>query len=404
MWEFNECPNCHLLRKLNAPMSFNAPALFPELVGEPDIRTTGVLPSHRLEELVLAGHVKASSTILPDQIQPSSIDLRLGPVAYQVSASFLPGLYSTVERRLQALKIGQVDLSKPALLERGSVYIVPLQEELFLPDSFSARANPKSSTGRLDVFTRLITDYGNSFDDIRPGYRGKLYLEIVSLTFQLIVREGTRLNQLRVRRRNPASPDKMLFDLHQQAPIVFSQDGSPLEPVISDGLKLSVDLQGVDTDIVGYRAKRGAPPIDFAKVDYYETGTFWDPMYRNVSKSMVLEPGAFYILASKEKVSVPPQMAAEMLPFDASVGEFRVHYAGFFDPGFGWSSERSAGSHAVLEVRSYEVPSLLEDGQVVGRLSYEYLLAPPAKLYGRDIGSSYQSQKLTLSKHFKRDK
>jgi dCTP deaminase len=383
-------------------MSAKSLALFPEFLAEPVTRTTGLLPPHRLEELILAGHVKASSQISPDQIQPSSIDLRLGSVAYQVRASFLPSQYSTVQKKLQDLQIGQIDLSKPALLERGAVYIVPLQEELFLPDNFSGKANPKSSTGRLDVFTRLITDYGNSFEDIRPGYKGKLYVEIVPLTFRVIVGEGTRLNQLRVRRRNPPSPDKMLFDLHEQEPIVFSQDGSPIDPVISDGLKLSVDLQGMDTDIIGYRAKRDSAAVNFAKIDYYEVCDFWEPLRRNPRKSIVLEPGAFYILASKEKVSVPPHMAAEMLPFDPSVGEFRVHYAGFFDPGFGWSPEKSAGSHAVLEVRSYEVPSLLEDGQVVGRLQYEYLLSPPSKLYGREIGSSYQSQKLTLSKQFKR--
>jgi dCTP deaminase len=384
-------------------MSTDALVLFPELERSPaDHRTTGVLPSQRLEELILAGHVKASNPILPDQIQPSSIDLRLGLVAYQVSASFLPGPYNTVQKRLQELQTSQIDLSTPAVLERGSVYVVPLQEELFLPDNFSGRANPKSSTGRLDVFTRLITDYGASFDDIRPGYRGKLYVEIVPLTFRVIVREGTSLNQLRVRRKNPPSPDKMLFDLHEREPIVFSQEGLPIEPAISEGLKLSIDLQGVDTDIIGYRAKKDSAPIDFAKVDYYEIHDFWEPLHRNSAKSMVLQPGAFFILASKEKVSVPPDMAAEMLPFDPSVGEFRVHYAGFFDPGFGWSPQKSAGSHAVLEVRSYEVPSLLEDGQVVGRLMYEHLLAPPVKLYGRNIGSSYQSQKLTLSKHFRR--
>ena len=383
-------------------MSAKSLALFPEFLGEPATRTTGLLPSHRLEELILAGHVKATTPISPDQIQPSSIDLRLGSIAYRVRASFLPSLYSTVEKKLQDLQIGQIDLSKPALLERGAVYIVPLQEQLFLPDNFSGKANPKSSTGRLDVFTRLLTDYGNSFEDIRAGYRGNLYAEIVPLTFQVIVQEGARLNQLRVRRLNPPSSDKMLFDLNEQEPLVFSKEGLPLEPVISDGLKLTVDLQGVDTDIVGYRAKRDAPPLDFAKVDYYDIKDFWDPLYRNQSASLVLDPGAFYILASKEKVSVAPHVAAEMLPFDPSVGEFRVHYAGFFDPGFGWSSEGSVGSHAVLEVRSYEVPSLLEDGQVVGRLIYEPLLAPPAKLYGRDIGSSYQSQKLKLSKHFRR--
>jgi dCTP deaminase len=382
-------------------MSADALALFPEL-NEPVIRTTGLLPSHRLEELISAGHMTASSPILADQIQPSSIDLRLGSIAYQVRASFLPNQSSTVLRKLQDLRIRQIDLGKPALLERGSVYIVPLQEELFLPDNFSGKANPKSSTGRLDIFTRLITDYGNTFEDIRPGYRGKLYAEIVPLTFQVIVTEGTRLNQLRIRSGHPPPSDKMLFDLHEREPLVYFQDESPAEPVISKGLKLSVDLQGVGSDIVGYRAKKDTPPIDLAKINHYDVDAFWEPIHRSADKSMVLEPGDFYILMSKEKVSVPPHMAAEMLPFDPAVGEFRVHYAGFFDPGFGWNPERPTGSHAVLEVRSHEVPSLLEDGQIVGRLNYEPLLAPPAKLYGQGIGSSYQSQRLTLSKQFKR--
>ncbi len=383
-------------------MNPNVLALFPEFVEQPAARTTGLLPSDRLEELIAAGHVKADNPILPEQIQPSSIDLRLGSLAYRVQASFLPNQYETVSKKLQDLQMGQLDLSRPALLERRSVYIVPLQEELYLSDNFSGKANPKSSTGRLDVFTRLITDYGNSFEDIRAGYRGKLYAEIVPLTFPVIVQEGTRLNQLRIRRGNPLPSDKMLLDLNEQEPLVYSQDELPVEPVISGGLKLSVDLQGIGSDIIGYKAKKNTPPIDLSKVNYYETRDFWEPLYRKKHNSIVLEPGDFYILTSKEKVSIPPHMAAEMLPFDPAVGEFRVHYAGFFDPGFGWSAEGSVGSHAVLEVRSHEVPSLLEDGQIVGRLSYEPLLAPPAKLYGRDIGSSYQSQGLTLSKHFKR--
>ncbi len=383
-------------------MNPNALVLFPDFLDEPVVRTTGILPSHRLEELIAAGHVRANTPILPDQIQPSSIDLRLGSIAYQVEASFLPNQYATVQKKLQDLQIGQIDLSKPALLQRGSVYIVALQEELYLPDSFSGKANPKSSTGRLDVFTRLITDYGSAFEEIRQGYRGKLYAEIVPLTFPVIVREGTRLNQLRIRRGNPPPSDKMLVDLNKQEPIVYSQNELPVEPAISDGLKLSVDLRGVESNIVGYKAKRETPPIDLSKINYYETRDFWEPLYREEHNSIVLKPGDFYILTSKEKVSVPPHMAAEMLPFDPAVGEFRVHYAGFFDPGFGWSPEGSVGSHAVLEVRSHEVPSLLEDGQIVGRLNYERLMASPGKLYGRHIGSSYQSQRLTLSKHFKR--
>jgi dCTP deaminase len=377
--------------------------LFPELLDEPASLTTGLLPSQRLEELVDAGYIRASTPISADQIQPSSIDLRLGPVAYRVPASFLPNSHSTVQKKLQDLKISQVDLTSAALLERENVYIVPLQEELFLRDDLSARANPKSSTGRVDLFIRLITDYGDTFEVVRPAYKGKLYAEIVPLTFSVIVQEGARLNQLRIRRKKPPQWDKWLLELHEREPIVYSQDGLPETPVISDGLKLSVDLLGIDgSEVVGYKARTDAPPIDLAKVDYYDPRDFWDPLRRNAENSVILYPGAFYILTSKQKVTVPPHMAAEMLPFDPSVGEFRAHYAGFFDPGFGWSAGGSAGSHAVLEVRSHEVPSLLEDGQVVSRLNYEYLMAAPAKLYGRDIGSSYQSQKLKLSKHFKR--
>jgi len=385
-------------------MTPDALMLFPEFRSDPaQSRTTGVLPSQRLEDLISAGHIRASAPISSDQIQPSSIDLRLGPVAYEVDASFLPNSNSTVERKLQILKRGAMRLEEPALLEKGKVYIVPLLEELSLPENHSGKANPKSTTGRLDVFTRLITDYGNAFEEIREGYIGKLYAEIVPLTFSVFVREGTRLNQLRVRRGNPPQYDKTLFDLHQREPIVYSQDALPAEPLIADGLKLSVDLYGVGgATIVGYRAKRDAPPIDLEKVNYYDPIKFWEPLRRNAERSLILEPGAFYILTSKEKVSVPPHMAAEMLPFDPSVGEFRIHYAGFFDPGFGWSPSRPMGSHAVLEVRSHEVPSLLEDGQVVGRLNYEPLLAPPVKLYGRQIGSSYQSQELALSKQFRR--
>jgi dCTP deaminase len=385
-------------------MNPNTLVLFPEFLGEPvAVQPTGLLPSQRLEELIAAGHVRARTPILPDQVQPCSIDLRLGSIAYQVQASFLPNRHATVMERLTDLQTGQLDLSGAALFEQGSVYIVPLQEELYLPDHFSAKANPKSSTGRLDVFTRLITDYGSSFEDVSVGYRGKLYAEVVPLTFPVIVQEGSRLNQLRVRRKNPPSSDQMLKSLNEQEPIVFSQDELPLEPIIYRGsLRLEVDLQGIGSDIVGYRAKRETPPIDLAKVNYYDPQDFWEPLYAGERNSIILRPSDFYILTSKNKVSVPPQMAAEMLPFDASVGEFRVHYAGFFDPGFGWSPDGSLGSHAVLEVRSHAVPSLLEDGQIVVSLRYERLLAPSIKVYGQPIGSSYQSQRLTLSKHFKR--
>src|SRR5579884_2298163 len=386
-------------------MSSSTLALFPELLSDtPDARTTGLLPSHRLEDLVRAGNITSTAPLAPDQIQPSSIDLRLGPIAYRVRASFLPNLSSTVDRKLQDVRLQEIDISQGALLEKGAVYIVPVLEELNLPDDVSGKANPKSTTGRLDIFVRLITDYGNAFEEVRAGYRGRLFVEIVPLTFRVVVREGTRLNQLRLRRGHPPQWDKTLLDLHQREPIVYSQDATPVAPLISEGLRLSVDLQGIEgATIVGYRARKDTPPIDLARVNHYDPEMFWEPIRRNASRSIVLEPGEFYILTSKEKVSVPPDWAAEMWPFDPAVGEFRIHYAGFFDPGFGWSpGDEPKGSHAVLEVRAHGVPSLLEDGQVVGRLVYEPLMAAPTRLYGCGIGSSYQSQGLTLSKQFRR--
>jgi len=351
-----------------------------------------------------AGHITSRAPLDDDQIQPASIDLRLGARAYRVRASFLPGLNSTVQRKLQELDAEEIDISQLTMLERDSVYIAPVQEELSLPDDISAKANPKSSTGRLDVFTRLITDYGNAFEEVRAGYKGRLFCEIVPLTFSIFVREGARLNQLRLRRGHPLPWDKTMIDLHQREPIVYLEDASPAPAMVEEGLRLSVDLRGIDgAEIVGYRARKDAPPIDLAKVDYYDPLLFWEPLCCNATRSLILKPGEFYILTSREKVSVPPDWAAEMWPFDPSVGEFRIHYAGFFDPGFGWTpAGQPRGSHAVLEVRAHGVPSLLEDGQVVGRLIYEPLMSAPSKLYGTDIGSSYQAQKLKLGKHFRK--
>ena len=385
-------------------MTGDALTLFPELsLRDSDTLTKGILPVQRLEELVENGNIRASTPILENQIQPSSIDLRLSGVAYRVAASFLPTQYATVQQKLQDLLLEEVDLSNSALLKKGCVYIVPLQEELFLPDFISGRANPKSSTGRLDIFTRLITDYAAKFEDVRAGYKGKLYAEIAPLTFDVIVREGSRLNQLRLSRGSPRSSDTMLREMRETESIVYSPDASPLKPMIAEGLQLSIDLEGTDTsDIIGYRALHDTKPIDLANINYYDPKEFWEPVRRNAKKTIVLAAGEFYILASKQKVSIPPDYAAEMIPYDPSVGEFRIHYAGFFDPGFGWSPTESRGTHAVLEVRSHDVPSLLEDGQIVCRLVYEQLLAPPSKLYGKEIGSSYASQRLALSKHFKR--
>ncbi len=385
-------------------MNGDALALFPELLlPESDSLSKGILPVQRLEELVRNGNIRATIPISEDQIQPSSIDLRLGKIGYRVYASFLPTQFSTVQQKLQEMVVEEVDLTSSALLKKGSVYIVPLQEELFLPDFISGRANPKSSTGRLDIFTRLITDYAARFEDVRAGYKGKLYAEIAPLTFDVIVREGSKLNQLRLSRGAPRSSDTMLKEMRETESIVFSPDASPIAPMIAEGLQLSIDLEGTEaSDIIGYRALHDTAPIDLANIGYYDPKEFWEPIRRNAKKTIVLEAGEFYILASKQKVSIPPGYAAEMIPYDPSVGEFRIHYAGFFDPGFGWGPAERRGTHAVLEVRSHDVPSLLEDGQIVCRLVYEQLLAPPDRLYGEKIGSNYSTQRLALSKHFKR--
>jgi dCTP deaminase len=280
---------------------------------------------------------------------------------------------------------------------------VPLMEELNLPADISGKANPKSTTGRLDVFTRLITDYGSEFERVPAGYKGTLYTEIVPRTFSIVVEQGARLNQLRLRRGNPPPSDSELERLHEQETLVYTENLSPGDALISNkSLWLSVDLSGDEgSDIIGYKARHNTALIDLHRINHYEPLEYWEPIHRTRSRSLVLDPDDFYILASKERVRIPHSFAAEMVPYDPSVGEFRIHYAGFFDPGFGYGADDIKGTHAVLEVRSHEVPFLLEDGQVVGRLVFERLLSAPTKIYGQGIGSSYQHQRLALSKHFR---
>jgi len=378
--------------------------LFPEL--EKDLQglsyKTGILPSQKIRELVANGSIEAKSKISEEQIQPASIDLRLGPVAYRVRASFLPGPTSTVESKIRDLIMTEIDLTRPTVFEKGCVYIVPLKETLHLPDDIYAKANPKSSTGRLDIFTRLICDYGKEFERAAEGYKGKLYAEVVPRTFTVILCEGARLNQLRFVCGSPLSSDANLRKLDKQETLVYAEEGTPKEAIIDEGLRISVNLQGDnDRGIIGYRAKKNAPAIDLGKINYYAPEDFWEAIPAPTSKTIILSPDDFHILISKQKVRIPHNHAAEMVAYDPSIGEFRIHYAGFFDPGFGYGSRDIEGTPAVLEVRSHEVPFLIEHDQVVGRLIYERLLAKPDKIYGSGIGSSYQSQSLTLSKHFK---
>jgi len=371
----------------------------------PDVdRSTGLLPSQTLRAVVEQGReVLSSPPIGDDQIQPASIDLRLGEVAWRVRASFLPGARHTVQDKLRLLAMHRIDLTQGAVLERDCVYIVPLCESLALPRRSTAAANPKSSIGRLDVFARVITDHGTEFDRVREGYKGPLYAEIAPRAFSILVRAGSRLVQLRIRRGSPAFSDTALRRLNEEVGLVEAPPGAaPGSEPIRNGVAFSVDVAGDKaTGIVGWKARRHTDLIDVDRIGHYDPYDFFEPVHAHRGEGVVLDPSDFHILASREAVVVPPDHAAEMLPYDTFVGEFRVHFAGFFDPGFGAAETGGSGSRAVLEVRSHEVPFLIEHGQVVGRLVYERLIARPDKLYGEGIGSSYQRQGLALSKHFK---
>jgi dCTP deaminase len=361
--------------------------------------STGILPSHVLKRLISQGReVQAEEAFTEAQIQPASIDLRLGPVAMRVRASFLPGKNSTVEDKLAQVFMHEIDISNGAVLEAGCVYIVKLMERAEFSARVSGAANPKSSTGRIDVFTRLITDRGEVFDRVEAGYRGPLYAEISPQTFPILVRKGSRLNQLRIRNGSPQFSDTQLRRLHAEQALVDS------EPDIENGLGFSIDLRGPSSAMerrIGWRAKRHTGLIDVDRTNHLSPYDFWDPVEANSAGHLVLDPDEFYILASRERVAIPLDHAAEMVPFNPLVGEFRVHYAGFFDPGFGYEKGKPPSARAVLEVRSREVPFILEHGQIVGRLVFERLTDPPPEAYGEGLGSNYQRQGLKLSKHFK---
>jgi dCTP deaminase len=362
----------------------------------------GVLSSRQIGAMVEGGAIRVSAPLAHGQIQPASLDLRLGPKAYRVRASFLPGRDRAVADILSALAYDEMSLEdEGAILERGCVYVVPLMESLELPADVSGAANPKSSTGRLDIFTRLITDRGERFDEVEPGYCGPLYAEVSPRSFSVRARAGSRLNQLRFRAR-PAGvgpgafvlPDLALSGLHERNPLV---DGALN---LRDGVVLRVAL-GADAfgGIVGYRAQKHTDVIDVDRIGAYRVEDYWDTLPARDGR-LILDPGDFYILASRERLAIPSDLAAEMAPMDAAIGEFRVHYAGFFDPGFGAGADGRPGARAVLEVRSREVPFVLEDGQFIGRLVYEQMAEAPQTLYGQGGVSNYQGQGLKLSKHF----
>ena len=364
--------------------------------------STGILPSQHIRELYEGSReIRSVEPIVDLQIQPASLDLRLDSVAYRVKCSFLTGEHSTVLEKIQSLKMHEFEISETgSVLETGCVYIVPLMEHLALKWRVSAIANPKSSIGRLDVFTRLITDGGTEFDRVPANYHGRLYAEISPRTFSILVRKGSRLNQLRIKYGSPLQSTRRTWELSEESGTLA---GELQEEDVRGGAPIHVDIKGSGPEsIIGFRAKKNAGLIDVDKINYYDWRDYWDPV-RARQGGIILNPDDFYILASKEPVKVPADHAAEMIAYDTLVGEFRVHYAGFFDPGFGLAAAGGAGTRAVLEVRSHEVPFLIEDGQLVGRLRYERLAAHPERLYGEGIGSSYQRQGLALSKHFRID-
>jgi dCTP deaminase len=360
-----------------------------------------ILATQQIRVLVSSGALKLAAPLADGQIQPASIDLRLGPKAYRVRASFLPGPGSKVFDKLRDLTLHEFDLTNGAVLETGCVYIVPLLESLHLPKTLSATTNPKSSTGRLDVFTRVIADGVSAFDTIPDGYSGPLFAEICPQTFPIIVRQGSKLSQIRFRVGNPRESDQALAALHASATLVSGSNTPSTIADIEGGIALSVDLQGTDDGLIGYRAKRHTGVVDVDAPGSCAVLDYWEPIHHRGQGRLILDPNQFYILASKEAVHIPPTHAAEMMPFNPLVGEFRVHYAGFMDPGFGHAAAGGHGSRVVLEVRSHTVPFILEDGQIIGRLVYERMAEIPELLYGRDLGSNYQAQGLKLSKHFK---
>lgn len=367
----------------------------------------GVLVDHELRAGVRQGWITAPAPVEDAQFQPASLDLRLGGVAYHLRASFLP-FRETVERRLAEsdLVIDRVSLESGATLARGGVYLVPLLERLTLPTEIRGRSNPKSTTGRLDIFTRVITDRSGRFDEIHAGYDGPLYLEVSPQSFPVRVGAGLSLNQLRLLSGSPMLDDGELAALYRATPLLYDDADRPIaleQAAFNDGLCMGVDLSGRRTDgIIGYRAHPNPPAVDLTRIGAYDPAEFWEPVKRPGRDAFILESNRFYILVSKERIRVPPDFAAEMVVYDAGAGEIRTHYAGFFDPGFGWGDGSVLGTKVVMEVRAREVPFLVYDGQTSFKVWFERLRSRPERVYGVGLASSYQHQTLSLSKHFRR--
>ena len=394
----------------------NAPQHAPKNATENNVLKNGILNRDHIAQAINKGYITSKDKIDDKQIQPASLDLRLGHRGFRLKASFLPGPKGKVEPKAKSLSLHSFELKDAMMLEANCTYLIELAESLALPKNISAIANPKSSTGRIDVFVRLITDYGHYFDSAQAGYHGKLWLEITPRSFGIIIHPHSLLAQLRLRRGRPAFDNYRLNDLHKRQSLAFVKHDSAqsykgqahkgrswqdeMALNINNGLLLSVDLLGRD-GLCGYRAKSYTPMIDIDRVNHYAIDDFWDEMTPPKNGRLILEPDRFYILASREAVRIPPSHSAQMVAFDSQIGEFRAHYAGFFDPGFGFACD--GGAHAVLEIRSRETAFFLEDGQTIGRLIFERLLEPLGQTqshYDQLSSAHYQGQGLALSKHF----
>jgi len=366
---------------------------------------TGVIPVQKLKSLIKNGAIRSGVPLRKDQFQPASLDLRIGKKAYRIRSSFLPQKGS-VREKLKDLFMYEIDLSKNGILEKGNIYLIPLMEELNLPDDIRGRTNPKSTTGRLDIFTRVITDYSHRFEDIDYGYKGELYLEVVTRSFTIKVEPGQCLNQLRLFRGDERLSDMELKSIYNKYSLLYNDSGKPSkgkDVKISDGLFMSINLKGNHHGIIGYKAKKNSSVVDIGRTGFYDEADYWEPIHTPRNDFLILEPEEFYIFSSKERVRVPIEYAAEMVEFDAGSGELRTHYAGFFDSGFGYGANGEIkGTKAVLEVRPHDVPFRIEDSQTFFKIKYERMIEPPETYYGMDIGSSYYNQELALSKQFKR--
>lgn len=365
----------------------------------------GVLPSQTIRDAISSEWITAGDYRIPRElVQPASLDLRLGPTAWALRCSFLPDAGSTVDEKREGISYDEIDLRDGATLERDRPYLIPLIEQLRLPPDVRAKTNPKSSTGRLDVFTRVMTDRNHRFDEIPTGYHGRLYLEVVPRSFAIRVKTGISLNQLRLLRGSAQLNDDQVRDIHEEHPLLYKAQapvrGADLQ--LAGGLFLSLNIEGLPESVVGYKAKPNTLPIDMTSTTPLKTQDYWEPVHPENGKQIVLQPDVFYLLISAEGVSIPPDYAAEMLAYDPTAGELRTHYAGFFDPGFGYTSvaKKPHGSRAALEVRARDVPFMVEHLQPVCKLAFERMAATPDVLYGQGLGSNYQGQETMLSKHF----